>query len=372
MQVHVLYEDPHAATESRLCGEPTCACMSNPLESLWEGSSSRLSAKMPIASRFVALRLSWLRRRAAKCPTSHEGCTFPKDMSARSSKNSTHRDGTRWFPSTVEADRRSSVKNRSVSLWRRHCVRPTFWAGPFDAGRSRSCGIIFVKSESWTPSAWRRFATFLRGTRFGCNEPRRGKNATIPSFGLKKTDPAVREAAGPQWSDDFLRRVRAVGDTPASRAIVSSGGQAHTLARDVYAKARCATLAGLLRRAFRSAVGVHAAAEAFARSAGRAETNAATVSAQAADSSDPGQLLSARHAAGATVVPEEQHSFDLDADKRLMAQSYRITVHAGQGIRDSQFQLYRPRRNAAGLESLCDVSKQLCETKVIEPFWKRH
>jgi hypothetical protein len=60
------------------------------------------------------------------------------------------------------------------------------------------------------------------------------------------------------------------------------------------------------------------------------------VSQKPADSSDFGQLFPTPQSQGLTVLPKEQHSFDLDTDQCVMAQSHRMSVYACKGIRNSR------------------------------------
>ena len=60
---------------------------------------------------------------------------------------------------------------------------------------------------------------------------------------------------------------------------------------------------------------------------------------ESANSFDSGQFLAAPQAESVEVLPAEQYSYDLDADQCFMAESYRMSVYACEGIRNSRNQL---------------------------------
>jgi hypothetical protein len=53
------------------------------------------------------------------------------------------------------------------------------------------------------------------------------------------------------------------------------------------------------------------------------------------DSFNPGQLLAASKAKSAALLSQKQYPPDLDSDKCIMAQSYRMPVYACKGICNS-------------------------------------
>jgi len=75
----------------------------------------------------------------------------------------------------------------------------------------------------------------------------------------------------------------------------------------------------------------------------------------AANSSDIGQFLAAPQGRCEAVLPKEQCAFDLDADERVVAQSDRMPVYAGEGICVSQLRLRKPQTAKSCFEALCTV-----------------
>jgi len=59
------------------------------------------------------------------------------------------------------------------------------------------------------------------------------------------------------------------------------------------------------------------------------------ISKRSTNSFDPGQFFTTPQGKSAAVLSKEQHSFDLDTDQCIMAQSYRMSIYPRQGIRDS-------------------------------------
>jgi hypothetical protein len=86
-------------------------------------------------------------------------------------------------------------------------------------------------------------------------------------------------------------------------------------------------------------VGLCSASQATSGISGDIETVKKEVFERSTNSLDPGQLFATPQGKGTAVLPEEQYSFDLDADQCIMAQSYRMSVYPCQGIRDSWNQL---------------------------------
>jgi len=72
---------------------------------------------------------------------------------------------------------------------------------------------------------------------------------------------------------------------------------------------------------------------------GNVEVFEEKVSGKSANPFDIGQLFATPQAEGAEVLPTEQHSYDMDADKCFMAESYRMPVYSCEGICDSRNQL---------------------------------
>ena len=108
--------------------------------------------------------------------------------------------------------------------------------------------------------------------------------------------------------------------------------QAGSSACDIHKTIRRAALAGVLRCSLRQAVGIYPQPKTTSGNAWGFEASSQKLSCMSAYSSDTGQLLAAPQGCRETVLPAEQYSFDLDADERVMAQSDRMSVYAGEGV----------------------------------------
>jgi hypothetical protein len=75
-------------------------------------------------------------------------------------------------------------------------------------------------------------------------------------------------------------------------------------------------------------VGIYPLSQTTSGISGSIEAFTKEVSERAANTSDFGQFLAASQGESAAVLPQKQYSFNLDANKRFMAKSYRVSVHS--------------------------------------------
>ena len=373
MRLTGIHRVPRADREvSITCGDSLCAFTSEKSESPKGDGFNESYVRARTESRFVVPRLFLPLRRDRRCLTLLGVSTSPLRMFGRSSRHSARMALTVWRPSTAAGVRRSSARSSAASSLKRRSVRLTSWDSLSRDGRCPNSATSSSKNESWSRSVSRPFARFSRAQRSSCVAQRPGKSATTPSFDLKKTDPALCEPTCGQRAYDLIRRVWSAGGSTATRAMLASHQQAETAACHLHAETWRASLAGILRHPRRQVVGIHSAQETGDRDSGCVETHAPTISAQATHPPDSGQPLSPWDTRSQAVVSKEQCPPDMDANQRFLVESDRVPIHTGEGVRHSKLELCGPRGNQQGVETIRGLQKPLRETKVIEPFWKRH
>lgn len=336
-----------------LHGGCLCVYTSGSFDSMKADTYSRSFDEAKTASKFAVHRLYSLRHRVSKCQESLNGFTFRSSTFAASSGSSTKKALPPSNQNMESADQKNSVRSKRALLSRRPCVRRTCWENPLDDGLWQSCVNISSRKRLSYPSVWRRFGRFCEAVKSGCDAQKRGRNATIRTFGLKKTDSQIREEIDGRWSDGRLRRVRSVGSSSPGRAVLVP--QTGSFACDIYKTLRRSALAGVLRCSRRQALGIYSQPKTTPGNAGRLETSSQKVSHLAANSPDTGQLFAAPQGRCEAVLPKEQCAFDLDADERVVAQSDRMPVYTGEGICVSQLRLRKPQTAEFGVEALCTV-----------------
>jgi len=350
----ILYRQTQLNNSVRfLHGGCLCVCMSGSFGSMKADTCSRSFDEAKTVSKFAGHRLSSPRHRVSKPQESLNDFTFRLGTFVASSSSSTKKALTPLNQGTELADPRNSARSKRALLSRRLCVRRICWADRLDAGLWPSCVNISSRKRLLALSVWRRFGRFCEAVKFGCDAQKRGKNATIRTLGLKKTDSQIREEIGGRWPDSCLRRVRPVGSSPSSRSVLVS--QTGSPACDVYKTLWRAALAGVLRCSRRQTLGIYPQPKTTSRDAGCIETSSQKVSCSAANPSDTGQLFAAPQGRCEAVLPEEQCAFDVDADERVVAQSDRMPVYASEGICFSQLRLRKSQRAKFGVEALCTI-----------------
>ncbi len=343
MQTLLLYRVPRVDKDVDFtCGDSLCAFTSVKSVHRRDTSFNVSSAVTATALKSDERRLSWPRLRAAGFPTLPDASTSRHNTSEPLSKTSTPVALRLSLPNTAEDAPKNSPKSSEVSLSRPPFVRQTFSGDRLDAGRWGNSESSSSTRISLILSALRQFGGFSSPQKSGCDAQRPGKNATIRSWRLKKSDSPLSESACRQWPHDFLRRVWPLGDPSSGRPKLAAEQEPKSAACNLHSEARSSPLAGFLRRPYRQVVGTYPKTEAFSRVFGGAEADAETLSAVPTHTLDPGQFFSAWHSRCSKVVSPKQCSFDMDTDECVMAQSNRMPVHSGQGVRDSKFQLSRP------------------------------
>ena len=330
---------------------------------------SRSFGEAKTASKSAEHKLSFLRHRVSKCRKLLNDFTFRSSTFAASLGSSTKKALPPSNRSTELEDQKNSARSKRVLLSRRPYVRLIFWADPLDDGLWPSCVNISSGKRLSYLSVWKHFGRFCEAVKSGCDAQKRGRNATIRTFGLKKTDSQIcKESCGRQ-PDSCFRRVRAAGGSSSGRPVLVS--QTGSPASDVHKTLRRSALAGVLRCSRRPALGIYPQPKTTPGNAWSFETSSQKVSCLAANPSDIGQLFAASQGCCEAVLPEEQCAFDLDADECVMAQPNRMSVYAGERICFSQLRLRKPQTAEPCFELLCALQKQE-SSKVIVPFWKRH
>lgn len=327
-----------------------CVCMPETSVLAKDSKFSGFSAAVPVGLRFAVPKWCWPPIRDTKYLRLPNWFIILSIMFERSSKTLTVAALTLWNRSRDRADRMSLPRmTRHLSL-KRPSVRRTFWAVHSNDGLWKNCGTILLPKRSSRRSALKHFAAFCMRRRSNFGVQKRGKNATTRSLSLKKTDSPICKSARRQRPHDFLRRVRSFGNPASTGTGLVRNSSSEAVACHIYPNPRGAALAGLLRCAPEKTMGLHAASQTTSGVPGSIEVSTKEVSQRAANSSDSGQLLATPQGESAAVLPRKQYSFDLDADQRIMAQSYRVSVHPCQGIRHSWNQLSKPSGTQSFLE----------------------
>ena len=316
-----------------------CVCTPETFVSAKDSKFSGFSDAVPAALRYAVLRWCWPLIRGIKYLRLPSWSIIPSIMFERLSRTLTNAALRPWNRSRGRADRMSLPRMTRHLSPKPQNVRRTFWAVPLSDGRWKNCGSIFLPKRSSRRSALKHFEVFCMRKRSNFDARKHGKSATTRGLTLKKTDSPVRKPARGQWSHDFIRRVWPAGNSAATGAGLVRNRSSEAAAGHLYPNPRRAALAGLLRCSQEKAVGLYATPQTASGVSGSLEVFAEEVSQRLAHSPDFGQLLPAPQRESAAVLSQEQYSFDLDADQRIMAQSYRVSVHPCQGIRHSWNQL---------------------------------
>jgi hypothetical protein len=316
-----------------------CVCM--PETSVWTKVKefNGYSDAAPAGSKSAALRWFSPPIRAIKYLLSQNWFTTPNIMFVRSSRNLISTALKHWIRNLGRAARQNLQKMTKLLSPRQPNARRTFWAALSNAGRWKNCVSIWWPKGSFPLSVSRLFARFCTKKKSDSGEQRPGKNATIRSSNLKKTDSQVCKPSRLQRPDNILRRIRSFGDSSCSGAGLVSQQPPQKVACDIYPASRCSSLDVVLRCTSEKTMGIRSSTQKTSGSARCVEAASRTVSHASADTFDSGQFLAAPQAEGVGVLPSEQYSHDLDTDQCIMAESYRMSVHTCERICDSWNQL---------------------------------
>jgi len=338
-----------------LHGGCLCVCTSGSFKPMKADTCSRYFDEAKTVSKFAGHRSFSPRHRVSKPQESLNDFTSRLGTFAASLSSSTKKALPPSNQSMESADPKNSARSKRALLSRRPCARRTCWENPSDDGLWPSCVNISSRKRLLALLVWRRFGRFCESVKSGCDAQRRGRNATIRTFGLKKTDSQICKEYCGRWPDSCFRRVRAAGGSSSGRPVLVS--QTSSPACDIHKTLRRATLAGVLRCSRQPALGIYPQPKTTPGNAVRLETSSQKVSSLAANTSDSGQLFAASQGRCEAVLSEEQCAFDLDADECIMAQSNRMSVYAGEGICFSQLRLRKPQTAESCFESLCMLQK---------------
>ena len=316
-----------------------CVCM--PETSAWTKAKefNGFCVEAPAGSKFVELKWFSPPIRAIKCLLSQNWYITPNIMFVQSSRNLIGTALKHWIRNLGRVARQNLPKMTRPLSPRQPNARQTFWAALSNAGRLKNCVSIWWPKESFPLSVSRLFARFCMKEKSDSGEPRHGRNATIRSSNLKKTDSQICKPTRLQRPDNIFRRVWSFRDSSCAGAGLVSQRPSQTVACNVYPTSRCSSLDGVLRCTSEKTMGIRSSTQKTSGSARYVEAASQTVSNASADTFDSGQFFTAPQAEGFGVLLSEQYSHDLDADQRFMAQSYRMSVYARQGICDSWNQL---------------------------------
>lgn len=285
-------------------------------------------AAVPAVLKFAVLRLYWLLIRAIKFLQLQSWFITPSTMFGQLSKTLTNAASRLWSLRPDRADRMNLPKMTRRLSPKQLSVLPIFWVALLSDGLLRNCENISLPKRSYLRSALKHFAAFCMRERLSLGVTKHGKNVTIRSLSLKKTDSQVCKPAGIQRPNDFIRRVWPSGNSSSAWTKLLSYRPSETTSGHIYSSSWCSALAGVLRCTREKVVGLCSFSQTASGISGSIETFTQEVSERAANTSDFGQLLTAPQGESAAVLLQEQYSFNLDADERFMAKSYRVPVYS--------------------------------------------
>lgn len=294
---------------------------------------------VPIVLKSAGRKWCWLPNRAIKCRRSRNWFITLNIMFVQLSSSLISEALGLWSQSLVRVDRQNLLKMTGLLSQRLPSVLQIFWAVRSNAGRWEKCVNIWWQKRLFPRSVLKLFAPFCTKEKSGSDAPKRGKNAMIRGLSLSKTNPQVCKQARIQWPDNIFRRVRPSGDTSSTGTNLLPYRPSETFACHLSPPSRCSALAGILRCASEKALGLRSASQKTSGIFGSIEAVKEKIPEKSANPFNSGQLLATPQSEGVAVLPREQYSSDLDTDKCFMAQSYRMSIHACEGICNSRDQL---------------------------------
>lgn len=287
---------------------------------------------VPILSKSVVLRWSWLRNRAIKCRPLRNWFITLNTMFEPLSRNLMNEGWRCWSRSLVRAGQQNLPKMTRPLSQKLPNARLTFWAVLSNVGLLKNCVSIFLKKRLFALSALKLFVQSCTKGKSNSDALRPGKNATIQGLSLKKTDSQICKQTCLQWPNCSVRRVWPFGDSASTGTKLLSYRPSETSACNIYASSRCSALAGVLRCTSEKALGLCSTPQEASGITGAIEAVEKQVSERSTHPFDPGQLWPAPQTESTAVLSAEQYSYDLDTDQCFMAESYRMSVYSCEGI----------------------------------------
>ena len=327
-----------------------CVCTQETSALVKDNKFSEYFAAVPVVSRFAVPKLYWLPIKAIKYRLSQSLFTIRNITFGRLSKILTNMALRPWGQNHDRAGRMNLLKTTRHLLQKQLNALQTCWVALLNVGLWKNLESISSEKKSFLRSALKRFEASCMTKRSSFDGSKHGKNATIRSLSLKKTDSQICKPALIQWPDDLIRRIRPTGDSSSAGTSLLSYGSPEKTSCNVYTPTWCSALAGFLRCAQEKAVGLCSFSQAASGIPRSIKAFKEEVSEKSANPFDPGQLLTPSQGKGIAVLSKEQYSPDLDTDQCFMAESYRMSVYPCQGIRDSWNQLSKPSGTPKFLE----------------------
>jgi hypothetical protein len=319
-----------------------CVCMQK-TSALAKDSKFNVSfAAVPAVLKFAELKWCLPLIRAIKCLLSPSWFTTLNIMSEPLSKNLTNAALKHWRLRPVRVDQQNLLKTTRLLLPKQPSALQTFWIAHLSVGLWKNFGSILLRKRLYRLSVLKRFALFCMRKKSNFDESKHGKNATIQSLSLKKTDSQICKQTCFKWPNNILRRVRSTGNSPSARTNLLSYRPSEKASCNIYSPSRCSALDGFLRCTQEKVVGLCSASQASSGISRSVKVIKEEVSESSENSSDIGQLLATSQSKGIAILPKEQYTFDLDTNQCIMAQSYRMSIYSCKGICYSWNQLPKP------------------------------
>jgi len=294
---------------------------------------------VPIVLKSGGHKWCWPLNRAVKCRQSPSWFITRNTTFGRLLRNLMSTALRHWNQSRVLAGQQNLQKMTRPLSPKLLNVLLIFWIVHLSVGLWKNFENILSRKRLFARSALKHFEQFFMRKKSGSDASKAGKNATIRSLNLKKTNPQVCKQTRLQWPDNIFRRVRSSGDTSSTWTNLLPYKPPGTFACHLSPPSWCSALAGILRCSSEKAVGLCPSSQKTSGSLRSIKVFKEKVSEKSACSSVIRQLLAAPQGEGIAVLSKEQYSLDMDADECFMAQSYRMPVYLRERICDSWNQL---------------------------------
>ena len=284
------------------------------------------------ASKSAAPKWCWLLSKVIKYRSLRNWFITLNIMFELLSRNLMNEEWQRWNQSRVRVVRQSLLRMTKPLSQKLQNAHQTFWAVLLSDGLWKNFGSIWWQKILYFRYVLKHFVRFCTKGKLNSGEPKHGKNATTQDLNPKKTDSKVRKSASLQRANGCFRRVWSIGDSSSAGSGLVSQRSSKTSSCNIYSSSRCSALAGFLRCTSENTVGLCSQEKASSGNIECFEAASQQVSGKATDSFNSGQFLSASQTKGVEVLSTEQYSHDMDADQRIMAESYRVPVYSCKGI----------------------------------------